>query len=85
MPAMRAVFKGRPLRKTPKETLKVWPRMTRSVRIRTAFQWDRREYGSTNMPTATKKTAANMSRKGWISRPRSLSEKDLKLAEGLNV
>ena len=66
-PARIEVRVPSPARKAPLVTPTVLPTSTAAVRASTAGQCSRMALGSIDMPTATKKMAANMSRSGRMS------------------
>ena len=66
MPARIDVGTLYPVRNEAVLTTTTLPTITSSVKTRTATQWSAISAGLINMPTATKKIAANRSRAGWM-------------------
>ncbi len=76
IPAWTEVRVPLPVRKAPRVTLTIFPRITATVSTTMATQWRAMSAGLMSMPTDTKKMAANMSRTGWTRCSTSFSTPD---------
>jgi hypothetical protein len=68
IPACTDVRVPFPVRNAAEDTVTILPPTTSTVNAITAPQWATMTLGSSNIPTETKNTAANMSRTGSTSR-----------------